>query len=398
MTDSYDVIVVGARCAGAPTAMLLARQGHRVLLVDRATFPSDTVSTHLIHQPGIAALDRWGLLDQLVATGCPPIDSYFFDFGPVQIEGRPGTAYGPRRTVLDALLVDAAAAAGAEVRPGFAVHELLVEDERVTGIRGPGGVERAGVVVGADGRHSTVARAVGPEQYHEKPPLLAGYYAYWSGLPMSGRYETYVREDRAFSAWPTNHGQTLLVGGWPYAEFEANRADVEGNFLAMLDQAPPFAARVKAARRESRFAGASVHNYFRTPYGPGWALVGDAGYNRDFVTAMGMQDAFRDAELCASALHEALTGARSYEVAMKDYQSARDAAVLPMYEFTTEIATLEPPSPELAALLGAMPGDQQAMDGFCRMAAGVDSPADFFAESNVGAILARAAARAGKTG
>jgi flavin-dependent dehydrogenase len=300
--------------------------------------------------------------------------------------------------VLDALLVDAAAAAGAEVRPGFAVHELLVEDDRVTGIRGPGGVERAGVVVGADGRHSTVARAVGPEQYHEKPPLLAGYYAYWGGLPMSGRYETYVREDRAFSAWPTNHGQTLLVGGWPYAEFEANRADVEGNFLAMLDQAPPFAARVKAARRESRFAGASVHNYFRTPYGPGWALVGDAGYNRDFVTAMGMQDAFRDAELCASALHEALTGARPYEVAMKDYQSARDAAVLPMYEFTTEIATLEPPSPELAALLGAMPGDQQAMDGFCRMAAGVDSPADFFAESNVGAILARAAARAGKTG
>ncbi len=254
------------------------------------------------------------------------------------------------------------------------------------------------MVVGADGRHSLVARTVRPEQYHEKPPLLAGYYAYWSGLPMSGRYETYVREDRAFAAWPTHDGQTLVVGGWPYAEFAANRADVAGNFLAMLDQAPPFAQRVRAGRRESRFSGAFVHNYFRTPYGPGWALVGDAGYNRDFVTAMGMQDAFRDAELCATALHEALSGARPYDVAMKDYQTARDAAVLPMYEFTTEIATLEPPSPELATLLGAMPGDQQAMDGFCRMAAGVDSPADFFAEPNVGAILARAAARTGKTG
>jgi len=397
MTDSYDVIVVGARCAGAPTAMLLARQGHRVLLVDRATFPSDTVSTHLVHQPGIAALARWGLLDRLVATGCPPISSYFFDFGAIRIEGSPGLAYGPRRTVLDAQLVDAAAEAGAEVRPGFSVDGLLVEDGQVTGIRAGDRTERAAVVVGADGRHSPVARAVRPEQYHEKPALLAGYYAYWSGLPMSGRYETYVREDRAFSAWPTHHGQTLLVGGWPYAEFEANRADVEGNFLAMLELAPPFAERVRAGRRESRFAGACVHNYFRTPYGPGWALVGDAGYNRDFVTAMGMQDAFRDAELCASALHEALSGARPYEVAMKDYQTTRDAAVLPMYEFTTELATLQPPSPELATLLGAMPGDQQAMDGFCRVAAGVDSPADFFAEPNVGAILARAAARAGKS-
>ena len=398
MSDSYDVIVVGARCAGAPTAMLLARQGHRVLLVDRATFPSDTVSTHLVHQPGIAALARWGLLDRLVATGCPPISTYLFDFGAVEIEGSPGLAYGPRRTVLDALLVDAAAEAGAEVRQGFGVDELLVEDGRVTGIRAAGGTERAAVVVGADGRHSLVARAVRPEQYHEKPPLLAGYYAYWSGLPMAGRYETYVREDRAFAAWPTHDGQTLVVGGWPYAEFAANRADVAGNFLAMLELAPPFAERVRAGRRESRFSGAFVHNYFRTPYGPGWALVGDAGYNRDFVTAMGMQDAFRDAELCATALHEALSGARPYDVAMKDYQTARDAAVLPMYEFTTEIATLEPPSPELATLLGAMPGDQQAMDGFCRMAAGVDSPADFFAEPNVGAILARAAARTGKTG
>src|SRR2546423_171218 len=147
MLMSYDAIVIGARCAGAPTAMLLARQGHRVLLVDRATFPSDTVSTHLVHQPGIAALARWGLLDRLVATGCPPISTYLFDFGAVEIEGSPGLAYGPRRTVLDALLVDAAAEAGAEVRQGFGVDELPVEDGRVTGIRAAGGTERAAVVV-----------------------------------------------------------------------------------------------------------------------------------------------------------------------------------------------------------------------------------------------------------
>ena len=134
--DHYDVIVVGARCAGSPTAMLLARKGYRVLVVDRATFPSDTLSTHILHPPGVEAMQRWGLLDRLVATGCPPIDTYTFDFGPFTLSGAPGTeaapvAYCPRRTVLDKLLVDAASEAGAEVREAFTVQEIVVEDDRV---------------------------------------------------------------------------------------------------------------------------------------------------------------------------------------------------------------------------------------------------------------------------
>lgn len=142
MPPSYDAIVVGARCAGSPTAMLLARQGHRVLVVDRATFPSDTMSTHLVHAPGLAALERWGLLDSLVASGCPPITNYLFDFGPFTISGSPkpagevSQALAPRRTVLDKLLVDAAVDAGAELREGFKVEEILVEDGSVTRIRG----------------------------------------------------------------------------------------------------------------------------------------------------------------------------------------------------------------------------------------------------------------------
>src|SRR5436190_17373583 len=145
MTASFDAIVVGARCAGSPTAMLLAQRGYRVLVVDRSTFPSDTVSTHFIHAPGVAALRRWGLLDKVVATGCPPVDTYSIDFGPFTISGTPlpadgsSTAYAPRRTVLDTLLVDAASAAGAEVREGFTVDEVLVEDGRVSGIRGRDG-------------------------------------------------------------------------------------------------------------------------------------------------------------------------------------------------------------------------------------------------------------------
>jgi len=401
MADNrYDAIVVGARCAGSPTAMLLARRGHKVLVVDRATFPSDTVSTHLLHPPGVASLRRWGLLERLTATGCPPIDTYAFDFGPFTISGAPGTddlpvAYGPRRTVLDKLLVEAAAEAGAEVREGFTVEQVIVEDGRVTGIRGHGRdggtvTERARVVVGADGRHSAVARAVAPEQYHERPPLLCGYYSYWSGLPMGGRFETWVRPERGFAAWPTHDDLTLVIGGWPYAELEANRDDIEGNFLAMLEMAPAFAERVRAATREERFVGTAVPNYFRKPYGPGWALVGDAGYNKDFITAQGMHDAFRDAELCAAALDDAFTGARSFEDAMADYQLTRDRQVLPMYELTCELATLEPPPPELQQLLGAAHGNQEAMDAFARMMAGVTSPAEFFSEQNVGRILANA--------
>ena len=161
--------------------------------------------------------------------------------------------------------------------------------------------ERAKLVVGADGRHSLVAEAVRPEQYNERPPLLAGYYTYWSGLPMDGRFETYIRAHRGFAAAPTHDGLTLTVGGWPYAEFETNKKDVEGNFLKMFDLAPEFAERVRGAKREAPFAGAPVANFFRKPYGPGWALVGDAGYNKDPITAQGITDAFRDAELCAIA-------------------------------------------------------------------------------------------------
>ncbi len=402
MSRGYDVIVVGARCAGAPTAMLLARRGYRVLLVDRATFPSDTVSTHLIHPPGVAALDRWGVLERVVETGCPPIDTYDFDFGPFTISGRPGTpeaptAYAPRRTVLDALRVDAARAAGGEVREQFTVESLVVDDGRVVGLRGheTGGrtvTERARVVVGADGRYSLVADAVRAEEYDRKPKLLAGYYSYWSGLPLEGRCGNWIRPNRGFAAWPTNDGLTLVIAGWPYREFEANRNEVEAHFQATIDLAPDFAERLRAATREERFVGQAVRGFFRKPYGPGWALVGDAGYNKDFITAQGINDAFRDAELCANALDQALSGARGFDEALAEYQATRDAQVGAIYELTAEFASLEPPPPELQQVLAAVHGNQAAMDDFARVVAGMLSPADFFSEENVGLIMAGAPA------
>jgi len=402
MSKRYDAIVVGARCAGSPTAMLLARAGHRVLLVDRATFPSDTVSTHVLHPSGVAALSRWGLLERLVATGCPPMHTYTFDFGPFTLSGAPGTegfpvAYCPRRTVLDELLVAAAADARAEVREGFTVEELLFEDGRVAGIKGrsKGGevvAERAKVVVGADGRKSLVAAAVQAEQYNERPPLLVGYYTYWSGLPMEGRFENYLRPHRAFGAAPTHDGLTLVIVMWPHAEFEANKKDVVGNYLKALELAPRFAERIHRAKREARFACAAVPNFFRKPYGPGWALVGDAGYNKDPITAQAITDAFRDGERCAVALDEAFSGARSFDDAMSDHQRARDEHVLPMFEFTCGVARLEPPSTELQQLLAAAAGNQQAMNRLAQMNAGTISPAEFFSPESVRAIMSAARA------
>ena len=381
--------------------MLLARKGYRVLVVDRATFPSDTVSTHLVHPPGIEALERWGLLDPVLATGSPPIDTYSFDFESFTISGAPGTdqspvAYAPRRTVLDKLLVDAASEAGAEVREGFAVESLVLSDGRVVGARGhsKGGetvTEHAQVVIGADGRYSRVADAVGAEEYNEKPRLQVSYYTYWSGLPMDGRFETALRPGLGWAAWPTNDDLTLVIAGRSIDGFEAARKDVEGSYRASLEIAPAFAKRVRGAKREERFVGTAVRAYFRKPFGPGWALVGDAGYNKDFITGQGIHDAFRDAELCAAALDEWFSGRRTFEDSMREYQTRRDEHVLPMYEFTADLAMLAPLAPELEHVLSAVSRSQEAMDGFARVAAGVLSPAEFFSDQNVGRILGAAA-------
>jgi 2-polyprenyl-6-methoxyphenol hydroxylase-like FAD-dependent oxidoreductase len=399
--NDYDIIVVGARCAGSPTAMLLARRGYRVLLVDRATFPSDTISTLLINPPGVAALQRWDLLDDVAGSGCPPITTYSFDFGPFVIAGAPhpsggtSTAYAPRRTVLDKILVEAAAAAGAEVREGFSVDEVLIDDGTVVGIAGhdAGGtavVERARVLVGADGWNSVVARAVGAERYNAVPVRQTAFYAFWSGLPVSGLV-TILRGDRGIAALPTNDGQTLVLTGCPYAQTRDFRTDVAANYLAAIDRAPEFAEHVRLATRESRIFAGGVPNVFRTPYGPGWALVGDAGYIKDPITAQGITDAFMSAERCAAALDDVFDRGRPYDEALADYQHHRDIHALPIYELTTQLATLEPPPPEMQQLFAAVAGNQAAMDAFVSVMAGTLSPTEFFDPANVAAIVAEAA-------
>jgi 2-polyprenyl-6-methoxyphenol hydroxylase-like FAD-dependent oxidoreductase len=404
MAKKYDVIVVGARCAGSPVAMLLARAGQRVLLVDRASFPSDTVSTHMVHATGIEALRRWGLADELAATGCPPIRLYSFDFGQFTVAASPlptpsgvDVAYGPRRTVLDKILVDAAAKAGTEVRENVTVQDLIVEDGRVTGIRAKesgGGLAamtaRADLVIGADGRHSMVAEATGAAAYHERPAGNVAYYAYWSGLPAPG-FDVHLRPGRVVAGMPTHEGLNCLVVAAQIADMNDFRKDIEGNYLAEVRKIPEYADRLGGATRETRFVGMTTPNFYRKPHGPGWALVGDAGYDRDPCTAQGISDAFRDAELLARAWLDVRSGQRTFDDAMAGYQFARDERTLPIYEQTCERAACAPPPPEVAALLAAVAADPAASQGFISTIAGTLPVPEFFSDANIGQIMASSA-------
>jgi flavin-dependent dehydrogenase len=400
MTAMYDAIVVGARCAGSPTAMLLARKGYRILLLDRAGFPSDTLSTHYIHQPGVARLKRWGLLE-VVASNCPPVSRQMLDFGPFALVGSPpptdGVAegYAPRRRVLDQILVEAAVAAGAELQEHFSVRELVTDGDRVVGIRGraAGGAmvtEKARIVIGADGMRSLVASTVQAATYQMRPTLTCAYYTYWSEVPIQGA-ELYPRPDRMIIAAPTNDGQTITIVYWPNAAFDEVRSDIEGNFLKTLDLAPGLANRVRNGKRSEPFRGtAKLPNFYRKPYGPGWALVGDAGYHKDPITAQGISDAFRDAELLAGAIDEGLSDRRPLEDALADYERRRNEASLPIFEMTCQFATLQPPSSEKQQLFAALRHDQEQTDRFLGTIVGTVPIPEFFAPENIGRIMGAA--------
>jgi flavin-dependent dehydrogenase len=398
----YDVIVVGARCAGSPTAMLLARQGYRVLLVDRATFPSDTISGHYIHQTGVARLERWGVLERIVQSNCPPITQATFDLGPFALTGSAppagsiAAAYAPRRTVLDKILVDAAVEAGAELREGFSIQEIVRDGDRVVGIRGQaaGGAsvtETARIVVGADGRHSRVARAVGPAEYHAQPTLTCAYFSYWSDIPIKG-IELYPRDHRMIGAFPTNDGLVCVFVQWPRRDFHVFRADLEANYLATIDLIPGLAERVRSGRRVERITGTGdLGNLFRKPYGPGWALVGDAGYHLDPVTGQGITDAFRDAELLAAAIDSGLSGRQPADDALADYEQQRNEAAMPAYDFACDLATLEPPTPEMQQFFASLRGNQAETDRFFGTIAGTVPIGDVFAPANIERVIALAA-------
>ncbi len=396
----YDAIVIGARCAGASTAMLLARAGHSVLLVDRATFPSDTMSTHFIHPRGGAKLQAWGLLDDLRASGVPPITKTVFDIGSATIAGSADPVDGlaewfcPRRTILDQLLVDAAAEAGCDVRTGTRLVDLVWDADRVAGVRlgnesGSITDERASIVVGADGMRSTVARLVDAEIYNEVPSLIGVFYSYWSGLDTNDA-AFHIREGRHVLAFPTHDDLTCIFVAWPADEFETYRADVDANFRATVDLAPALADRLRGGDRVAPYRGTDkLPNFYRKPYGAGWALVGDAGHHKDPTTGMGISDAFRDADLLAAAISDGLAGRTPMSDALANYEHSRNAASAGIWEWTMFAASLPDPS-GLRPYLEAIADDPVECTRLLSVVAGTRHYLDVFGPDHQAKVLAAA--------
>src|SRR3954452_2039720 len=339
MAENFDVIVVGARCAGSPLAALLARQGVRVAVVERATFPRDTLSTHVFQAPGINLLARLGVLDRVRATGAECIRYLDFrqnDFETkVEFPRRPGDAGGSmsvRRFLLDPILADAAAEAGAEVMMGTNVTGLVRPNGRVTGVRVTcGGTERelsARLVVGADGRNSTVAKLTGARKYHVVPNERFAYWGFFEGAdPGPEPPIVFHRWDgRVVIACPADSGlyQVILVpDNWFLPDF---RADLEGAFMEQARSCAPVADTIAGATRVGKILGIlRFESFFRESAGRGWALVGDAGQFKDPTPGQGMTDAFRQTAALAPAIAGASGGSDAeLDAAVADWAQWRD--------------------------------------------------------------------------
>ena len=304
-------------------------------------------------------------------------------------------AYAPRRIVLDAILVNAAVEAGAELWEGCTVDELLTDDGTAAGpqVRGIRGHLRNGrtvsataaVVVGADGMRSPIAARVGAPTYLERPARQGTYFTYWSGLP-SGVNTLYPRPYRSVVTIPTNNDLTLVAVNWTIDDYRAVRHDIEGHYhRTIAEVAPELAEQLRGGRREDRWIGAALPSHFRRPYGPGWALVGDAGYLKDPCTAQGITDAFLHAELLANALDDGLRRRRPFGDALAAYERQRNASVIPMYEFTYATSALAPPTPQEERLFAAMRDDPVLTGRFFGVFAGTVAVQDFFASLSTAA-------------
>jgi 2-polyprenyl-6-methoxyphenol hydroxylase-like FAD-dependent oxidoreductase len=298
--------------------------------------------------------------------------------------------------VLDAILIEAAIAAGTEFRDGFSVDEYTFNGSSVTGIRGRSHksgahmTEQARITVGADGRHSSLARAVGAAVYEEIPSLACWYFSYWSGTGIDG-LEMYLRDRTLIFAHPTHDGLTAVFIGWEISQFLRVRRNIAASFISVLDQVPELEWRIRSGRQEERFYGtADVPNFFRKPYGPGWALVGDAGNHKDPCRALGICDAFRDAELLGSAIDQGLGGRQRLLDAMAGYEQQRNAASMELYHQNAYQAQFKPAPEDLLAFRAAVRGNQEETNRFFLAQEGMIMPEEFFNPDNLQRLKARA--------
>ena len=357
---SHDVIVVGARAAGAATAMLLARRELRILLLDHGALGADTTSVHALMRGGVLQLSRWGLLDEIVAKGTPPVRRTTIRYGDehhtTSIKPANGVdaLYAPRRTILDPMLVHAAVRAGVEVQHCTSVTDLIMRGDRVAGVQAFTADQRfvdlgASLVIGADGIHSTVARRAGATFSRVGEHASAMTYAYWSDIATDG-YEWEFHPNACFGVIPTNDGQACV-----FASASPERIGAGGPALIaeiVAESAPALAAQLRTAPYPHGMRTWSGHpGYIRASHGPGWALVGDAGYFTDPIGTHGLTDAFRDAELLARAVIVAGDDESSLDEALEHYETTRDQLATPLFDAVDRIAGHEWADEEIGRLL-----------------------------------------------
>jgi 2-polyprenyl-6-methoxyphenol hydroxylase-like FAD-dependent oxidoreductase len=357
VVERHDVVVVGARCAGAPLATFLARAGLSVALLDRATFPSDTPSTHVFQAPGVAVLGRLGVVDRLLATGAPWLEVAEFRIDDVHarvpwptLPDDPGPGLCVRRPVLDTILVDAAEAAGAAVRTRVRVTAVVEEGGRVAGVRAvrAGGEEvrfEAPLVVGADGRRSTVARLVGARAYNVSPNERFGFWAYYEGTAWAGPATIFLLrwDDEFVIACPTDGGLYMVSVLLSLEHLRSFCTDVEGSYDTHVAHCELLQGVLAGARRVDRPKGmASFSGFFRESAGPGWALVGDAGHFKDPSPGQGISDALRQSERLAEAIVGAGDDATERDAALLRWWRWRDRDAAQMHWFAADLGGAGP--------------------------------------------------------
>lgn len=401
----FDAIIVGARVAGSSLAIRLAQAGHSVLLLDRDAFPSDTLSTHGLNFMAVDSLRRLGALDKVEAAGFRRVyrhRAWIEDIAVDAPAGPRGTySLAPRRAVLDKVLLDRAVESGAEFLERTRVDGLLMEDGQVCGviahkIGGERTEQRARVVVGADGKQSWVAEWVGAERYNERPTGRPIYYGYFAGVePVpEATFEIFFTGERIGFCLPMRPDEHCLVIEARGEEFDAIRSDPMGWFMKTYSALPGMASRVEAARLEGKLLGTrGVDNYFRKPYGPGWALIGDASYVKDPCTAYGIGDALLQAFWLSRALGDWFDGA-PWESTMAAYQEMRDTRLGPLYEQTTAAtAARDISEPDLNALRAVLINQHDARQLISALPAVLDdafSPLDRFRHALIGRLFEQA--------
>jgi 2-polyprenyl-6-methoxyphenol hydroxylase-like FAD-dependent oxidoreductase len=394
-SNQFDVIVVGARCAGSPLATLLSRAGLKVCLVDRAAFPSDTPSTHGIQPSGVKILDRLGVLESILAVA-EPVENGVMAFDDIRIEvPRFDRALGApmlnvRRVTLDAILLEAAAGAGAEVRTGTAVRSLIESDGRVVGVETTAGALYAPLVVGADGARSTMARLVGAAEYQETPAERIFMWAYFEGVDADRQVWLGRIADQAFLASPTDSDLFLAAIVPPVERRDELRRDRDRHFAEGLSRWPELAAQIEGSRRVGPVRMMSRwHGFFRESAGPGWALLGDAGHFKDPTPGQGIADALRQAVAMSEAIERALGGVEDQDRVLRDWWSWRDRDAWEMYWFAGDMASQRTPMLS-QAMEKRMAGDPRLVERLMRVLSHEIPPSKLFTARVVAPVVMKA--------